>query len=153
MSHKYELGTVPPEGARDAVHVAIVAMYCKKHLCGGERVVIDEEAGFVARAKMGEKGFGAVDPFRDEVFPNSLFWVILNPGTVTDLRHTWSHPALPPLDRVDTPAAPSMDIGTFATEINAANKEIRRLRDLMKSVGRDPDTGDLLEEDDGCMGC
>lgn len=154
MSHKYELGTVPPAGARDAVHVAIFAAMTKQYLTGGDSVSPDpKNPGYVVFNLRDVPAIGIIDPFVGAVYPETLFWVILNPGTVTDLRHTWSHPALPPLDRVDTPAQPSMDIGTFAKEINAADKEIRRLRDLMKSIGRDPETGDWLEDDDGCRGC
>lgn len=39
--------------------------------------------------------FGVVDPFLDEeIRPGDCFYVMVQPGTVTSLRHVWTHPDL-----------------------------------------------------------
>jgi hypothetical protein len=151
MSHKYELGTVPPAGARDAVHVAIFAAMTKQYLTGGDSVSPDpKNPGYVVFNLRDVPAIGIIDPFIGAVYPETLFWVILNPGTVTDLRHTWSHPALPPLDRVDTPAHAMVSANVLASrddKITELEKAIEakeaRIEELESELGYD----------DGCRGC
>lgn len=75
-----KLGEAPPAGAqRDAVHVAVVPLVAVRRMLPGERLAN-----------------GIVDPFREgPIEIGERFWLCLTPGTVTSLRHVWSHPAYP----------------------------------------------------------
>jgi hypothetical protein len=49
---------------------------------------------------------GVVDPFLFElVKPGDRFWLLLNPGSITGLRHDWSHPDFPNRAASDTAEA------------------------------------------------
>ncbi len=85
------LGTLPePNQFRDAIHIAIAPMIAAHCIPPGYHVGINEK---------GEAGdfkpyVGIVDPFLDRwVDPGEKFWLCLYPGSVTSLRHVWSHPS------------------------------------------------------------
>lgn len=81
---------------RDAIHVAIAPVTAGEDLRPGERV------GFVAGCtsvvySMWAGAVGIVDPFLTQlVKKGERFWLCLFPGTVTSLRHQWTHPSFPP---------------------------------------------------------
>ena len=94
------LGEEPEHCSRDAIHVAVVPCY-------SDRVVFPSQGLFVV-ARQSENGLwftrlafrepatGIVDPFLDSaVQPGCSFWLCLYPGTVTSLRHRYSHPGVP----------------------------------------------------------
>ena len=76
---------------RDAVHIAIAAVTSSEVLPPGQHV------GLVGPDRVGtnaDRKIGIVDPFlTEDVQPEQLFYVWLYPGTITSLRHVWSHPA------------------------------------------------------------
>lgn len=88
------LGQLLPthEKQRDAVHVAIAPVTAAQPLSPGQHV------GFVAENGTEFVGhspdlIGIVDPFlKQEVQTGERFWLFLYPGTVTSLRHVWTHP-------------------------------------------------------------
>lgn len=87
---------------RDAVHIAVVSMQSDYYIYPGEAVGLDVDAGKAIRLGTGKgllgKDFiiGVADPFLDgPVPPGSHFWVFLTPGSITSLRHNWTHPAFP----------------------------------------------------------
>lgn len=86
------LGKLVPEGMqRDAVHIAVVPVVADSVLKPGERVAIVD-----GMATPSWDGIGVVDPFlRDFVKNGERFWLFLNPGSITSLRHEWTHPAFP----------------------------------------------------------
>jgi hypothetical protein len=85
-----------PSELRDAVHVALCPMMAGERLEPGEHVRVED--GDAHSAAAGE-GVGVVDPFlRRPVEPGERFWLLLYPGTITSLRHEWSHPAIPDED-------------------------------------------------------
>ena len=92
MSHEIKLGKAPVPGeGRDAVHVAIIPAVAGEDLKPGARV---------GRRLGGDRFFekvpridGIVDPFLSgPVNQGYMFWLCLFPGTVTGMRHCWSHP-------------------------------------------------------------
>ena len=87
MDNSIQLGKLVPEGEnrRDAVHVAIAPVVAKQLLFPAMHVGID-----------GSKDLphvGIVDPYlRGSVHKGETFWLCLYPGTITSMRHVWSHP-------------------------------------------------------------
>lgn len=79
---------------RDAVHVAIVPVEAGQELWPGGHTGIGED-GLAYNALMRNvKAVGIVDPFlATSVDKGQRFYLCLFPGTITSLRHVWSHPA------------------------------------------------------------
>lgn len=71
---------------RDAVHVAVVQVVAPTTLYPGK--LVNAEGGL--RAPF----VGIVDPFlRAPVLKRQRCWIMLFPGSITSLRHKWTHPA------------------------------------------------------------
>lgn len=94
-----ELGELTNADAkRDAVHVAIAPVRCgtTAGLMPGARVKV---AGQWAYGVIDGISIGIVDPFLESpVQYGKWFYVIMLPGTITGLRHDWSHPDFPDED-------------------------------------------------------
>lgn len=84
------LGTAPKENAeRDAIHVAVIPGIAGEYLPPGRRVY--EVDGEYYKSLSGP---GIVDPFlMCGVSKGDRFWLCLLPGTVTGMKHHWTHPA------------------------------------------------------------
>ena len=97
------LGGIPQtEGERDAVHVSVIAMQAGATLRPSQRVGVERGLAVPTNTPI-----GLVDPFRaDEIRTGEYFWMFMLPGTVSDLRHEWSHP-----DLVDPMAETDLDDG------------------------------------------
>lgn len=86
------VGSLCHENAkRDCIHMALAPVVAGQVLLPGQRVVLDKnhEAVFDTAGTI-----GIVDPFLQEpVKQGDRFWLFLYPGTITGLRHVFTHPA------------------------------------------------------------
>lgn len=90
-----KLGQIIEEGRavyRDAIHIAVAPVVAGDTLEPCYHVCLDKEGKAIYA--LPDQGVGIVDPFlRCTVHKGQRFWLYLYPGTITSLRHTWSHPA------------------------------------------------------------
>ncbi len=84
------------EQRRDCIHVAICPVIA------GEEIYPGDHVGFLNGSRdvvIGENHIdvvliGIVDPYlKRPVNRGDRFWLFLYPGTVTSIRHLWTHPA------------------------------------------------------------
>ncbi len=81
---------ITSEQNRDAVHIAVAPVIAACTLHPGDRVGLKEGQ---ASPKF-PNHIGVVDPFLAfEVEKGQKFWLFLFPGSITGLRHDWTHPA------------------------------------------------------------
>lgn len=93
MSSPDVLGRLADDGARrDAVHIAIVPITSKETLHPGQRIGLNVDGEATSDC---ERFIGIVDPFFVETLirPGQKFWLCLDPGSITSLRHIWTHNA------------------------------------------------------------
>lgn len=82
---------VEGDAERDAIHIAVAPSLAGEKLYPGQHVGPNTDGRFYST---GVKSIGIVDPFlTGVVFPEQCFYVFLYPGTITSLRHMWTHPA------------------------------------------------------------
>ncbi len=88
------LGQLPGEHERrDAIHIAIAPVIAAEMLQPGEHVGPLVTGRFCGVSDP----IGIVDPFlSDPVEEGQTFWLLLYPGTITSLRHSWTHPYFVP---------------------------------------------------------
>lgn len=91
------IGSIIPDGLqndRDAIHVAVVPILAGEFLSPGTHVGFQDALRTHVLAVQSQAGIGIVDPFlKRGVEPGERFWLFLYPGTITSLRHNWTHPA------------------------------------------------------------
>lgn len=98
------LGEFLPEfhnQSRDAVHIAVVPVTAGEDLRPGEklRVTFDSLLSseyVVMNGDYNEDYIGRADPFIEgwQIKKGAKFWMWLRPGTITGLKHVWTHPTL-----------------------------------------------------------
>ncbi len=89
-----QLGRLIEDGERrrDAVHIAVAPAVAAQRLTPGQHVglIRDDDLELAGPC---DQNIGVVDPFlAANVEPGRRFWLFLYPGTVTGLRHVWTHP-------------------------------------------------------------
>lgn len=84
----------PADARRDAIHLAVIPAVALHKLSPGDPVGLNPE-GMASRMCPDQNIVGIVDPFLDRpVEAGERVWVCLYPGTITTLRHVWTHPAI-----------------------------------------------------------
>lgn len=94
---------ITTEQHRDAVHMAIVPVVAGQDLQIGQHVGLKDSLALNASKSL--PAIGIVDPFlKAPVKKGQKFWLFLYPGSITSLRHDWTHPAFEPAKPSQTPA-------------------------------------------------
>lgn len=95
MSDTLKLGKlITDEQERDAVHIAVVPVEAGCELKPGYHVGIDATGKAYYGITTQSGNIGIVDPFLKGIVPaGKVFWLFLYPGSITSLRHDWTHPA------------------------------------------------------------
>jgi hypothetical protein len=76
---------------RDAIHVAVAPLKASCALRPGTHIGVNADGFTDLKARK----IGIVDPFlKEPVKPGETFWFFLYPGTITSLRHDWTHPSM-----------------------------------------------------------
>lgn len=108
------------EQHRDAIHVAIAPVVAAERLAPGWHIGLNEAGKASALAAP----IGIVDPFlKESVGAGAQFWMMLYPGTITGLRHEWTHHAFEAPKSVDESA---MWLRVFASKWNFNYREMIR---------------------------
>jgi hypothetical protein len=129
MSDQSKLGLgqiITAEQQRDAIHVAVAPVIAGQMLEPGAPVAL------VDGVAMGDHDnrIGVVDPFlRAMVRKGERFWLFLNPGSITSLRHEWAHPAFGAEEKATCDKAASIK---WVTEY------AKRWSPYYEEYGRDP---------------
>lgn len=91
INKKNVLGKKPHDlGAKDAIHVAIVAVRAGSPIKPGQRCGLNEHREAVPAEK---NGVGVADPFmKSGVASGQAFWLLLDQDSVPNVRHEWEHP-------------------------------------------------------------
>ena len=100
MSETLGLGRPIPEGTthqRDAIHIAVMPVTVQHgvQLLPGAavRFVANSDGATVCPVGRNETPVGVIDPFlHRKVHGGERVWLFLNPGSITSLRHDWTHP-------------------------------------------------------------
>ncbi len=96
MSENLGLGKlITGPAARDAIHIAVEPVEAGEEISPGERVVVKRsprgsKTAFTAFRTVG-CGVGRADPWLEwRIQKGEVFWLWLNPGSTTSLRHVWT---------------------------------------------------------------
>lgn len=128
MNTEIRLGETPEGNARrDSVHMPVVPVVAAFDLDPGQHIgFIDASMQAVG---MKQDSIGVVDPFLPRsVRKGERFWMLLYPGSITSLRHHWTHPAFPEEDVTTKQANAKEYLAGVAEDVDI---ELRGLLDIM----------------------
>lgn len=121
---------ITTEKGRDAVHVAIAPVEATEKLFPSQGVALVDGDQSKVKSASSENWTGIVDPFLTQaVYPGQRFWMWMRPGSITSLRHEWTHPALD--------GASSDPKAAARARLDALAKEMGRTFDSMMAAARD----------------
>lgn len=84
------------EKRRDAIHIAVAPVTASEDMTACDWLKLRPDLGgdMVSLVYDKKDAIGVVDPFLyGQIKKGQRFWMFLFPGTITGLRHVWSHPA------------------------------------------------------------
>lgn len=89
------------EGKRDAIHVAVIPVCAASDLQPGDKIWLTKYGSATPNPSKGIAGgmapIGVVDPFlKGPIVQGQWFWLLLRPGSISGLRHDWTHTDFPP---------------------------------------------------------
>lgn len=115
MSDNLKLGhLIEGEEQRDATHIAVAPVIARKTLRPGAHIGLTSDG----LATDSDTPIGVVDPFlTGSVLEGDKFWIFLYPGTITALRHEWTHPAFPLIPPAVSPLSDKQWIENYAASI------------------------------------
>lgn len=123
------------EAFRDAIHVAVAPVVSDEKLWPGQRVGLAEGSNDKVSA-LGA-AIGVVDPFlKDAVYPGTRFYLFLLPGSITSLRHEWTHPAFEATPLKPDVAASKQWIVVFADSLGGDDDGPMTFDRLMEGADR-----------------
>ena len=98
---KLKIGNIITEPQfKDAVHMAIVPVEAHTYLRPGDHVSVNSNG---TKTSSSGENVGVVDPFlKKPVLKGQTFWLFVYPGSITSLRHEWTHPKF---NKRDEPSA------------------------------------------------
>lgn len=133
------LGQIVPFGSdapiKDAIHVPVVLACANTDLSAGDRIRLTALEDCYD-ATFDPDGPAIVDPFlQGAVRAGKMFWAVMLPGTVTNLRHHWTHESVK--DFADAP------VKTFDEQVRERfGYSVQEIKDEMEYM-----------EGDSCRGC
>jgi hypothetical protein len=81
---------------RDAVHIAVLSVVAApgQTIKAGDGVYLKGGYAYKTENRLDEtRAIGIADPFlHDTIYGKQRFWLFLKPGSITSLRHNWTHP-------------------------------------------------------------
>jgi hypothetical protein len=81
---------------RDAIHIAVTPIEAGSEVVAGDKVKLKDGKAHTWKNRLDGDCVGFVDPYLTErVAKGERFWLWLWPGSITSLRHDWTHPLLP----------------------------------------------------------
>lgn len=135
------LGKIIPADAvvgRDAFHIACAPVVAGCKLSPGERVELHEGKAVEDNGL----AIGIVDPLLEQdVWPGERCWLLLFPGTITGLRHVWSHPSFDakvPEDAIHPPSVVSSSrkwLENIAPQFDVDYDELMRIAEAYQTCG------------------
>lgn len=103
MTQELNLGkiiTTPQK--RDAIHIAVVPVIAAHSLSPGDKVALVPGTTDRVQTSYASSAIGVVDPFLAQMVERGQqVWLYLNPGSITSLRHDWTHPAFESVEEVE----------------------------------------------------
>lgn len=125
---------------RDAIHIAIAPVTATEKLYPGQGI---DFARHLAPngVRKSDAPHGIVDPFLTQpVFPGERFWMFMMPGSITSLRHAWTHPAFVNEKPLQAEIPAYDDVGPLTVVQERSSRWIRDFADQY-----DIDYDDLIE--------